>query len=119
MLPPTSTCISILLAIAYSQVIPEIASRPSNCLHAQVAGPYCWYILKNSRQINGGVRLISNATGVTGFASIELSTGHDSQGFPERNVAVWAEGDVVYESKLYGDIGLRIAIHIPTYSKNG
>ncbi|KAF4663991.1 hypothetical protein FOL47_005463 [Perkinsus chesapeaki] len=125
MLSSVSNCITLLLIIAKFGLrdsrfpaIPEVASEPNMCLHKNVSGPYCWYILRDNRQVNGGLRLLSNGTGAHTFSSIELSAGLDSEGHPN-GIGVWANRDVSYESLLIGNIKLKITLHIPLYCKGG
>ncbi|KAF4654599.1 hypothetical protein FOL47_009869 [Perkinsus chesapeaki] len=96
--------------------VPVVASDPNNCLYRKTAGLYCWYILRDKHQVNGGMRLLSNSTGVTSFTSLELSAVLDSGGHPQ-NVGFWVEGTTAYSSVLFGDVKLDLYLNVPAASR--
>ncbi|KAF4663990.1 hypothetical protein FOL47_005462 [Perkinsus chesapeaki] len=64
------------------------------------------------------MRMLSNATGVTSFISIEIGAILDSGGHPV-DVGVWAQGSTSYTSVLFGGIKLSLNLHIPDATTQG
>ncbi|KAF4661730.1 hypothetical protein FOL47_006550 [Perkinsus chesapeaki] len=119
-----SPCIGLLLFMAQvcfgdgsrALNIPVIATQPHNCLYAKKTyGPYCWYILRNNHQINGGMRLLANGTNLPNFASLEISA--ILKGGRPVQVGVWAQGYTAYDLKLTGGIITAFNFYIPPFSQ--
>ncbi|KAF4663989.1 hypothetical protein FOL47_005461 [Perkinsus chesapeaki] len=117
-------CVKLLLMVmvqlcsgasSRSLGISVVATKPTDCLDVTSPGLYCWYILRDSRQSTGGVRLLSNAPGLL------RSLRSRSQLFwtDPVNIGVWAGGNTSYAFTPAGNVGLNLDLHIPFISKEG